>query len=318
MRARSLTRHGVFAFALIGVACERARNTSTTPGSAPPTTAESVATTKTPKTVTLWDSSAGPVLLVRVSSASMAQVVFPEYADSTVPDTLRLDASSLAGHAVVLVTRSGRADTARVVNAGEKTWAGDECVEWPAASVAVASDTAVATGWTVAFLPRGFRPVPVDSIEGLTAPDSARLAADLTRLASALPDDTSRAYHGLPFAVRYAYRFAAAPGIRGVIADLVRRLNQEASPLEQHTLLLAEQDSARADSPLHVVYHERSGGDEDSLETTDVLAAVRLPAPPHVALVLVRVGPETSAYALLERAAGGTWRVRWTSVHTGC
>ncbi|MGH7648086.1 MAG: hypothetical protein ACREND_08200, partial [Gemmatimonadaceae bacterium] len=67
-----------------------------------------------------------------------------------------------------------------------------------------------------------------------------------------------------------------------------------------------------------VTYHERAGGLEEAIETTDVLSAVRLSAPARVALVVLREGQDTSAYAMLERTPNGSWRVRWTSVHTGC
>ena len=168
------------------------------------------------------------------------------------------------------------------------------------------------------FVQQHVTSIGLDSLDGMSGVDSARLAADLTRLASALPDDTSKTFRGIPFSVRYAFRFQAASGVDAVVADLVRRLNQEASPLEQHTLLIAERIGAASDTPFRVAYHERTGGLEEAIETTDVLAALRLSSPPHVALVVLREGQDTSAFAMLERQADGSWRVRWTSVHTGC
>jgi hypothetical protein len=67
-----------------------------------------------------------------------------------------------------------------------------------------------------------------------------------------------------------------------------------------------------------VVYSDRASGSEESLITTELLAAVRLPSPPRTALILLREGFDTNAYALLERSPRGEWRVRWTSVRTGC
>ena len=128
-----------------------------------------------------------------------------------------------------------------------------------------------------------------------------------------------------------AYRFAPAPRVTAVIADLVRKLNQEANPLQEHTLLIAEGDSAaEGGTPvaldsvstrgqLRTVYSERAAATEERIVTTEVLAAVALdePGPPRSALVLGRVGYDATAYALLERTASGTWHVRWTSA-TGC
>lgn len=255
-------------------------------------------------------------MLARGASAANALVVFPDYSDSTVPDTLQLDASTLRGDSVELLGRDGSIDAVPVVSAGTKQWAGDECVEWPTATLGVV-DTSRASGWTVGFV-QHVSSVRLDSLAGMSGTDSARLAADLTRVASALPDDTSKTFHGIPFSVRYAFRFDAAPGVEAVVADLVRRLNQEASPLEQHTLVIAERSTSAPDEQFRVAYHERAGGLEESIETTDVLAAVRLSAPAHIALVVLREGQDTSAYAMLERATNGSWRVRWTSVHTGC
>lgn len=297
-------------------ACDRSRPATPTRAT-PPNAAESVATPVARPTTTQWDSSVGPVMLARGASAANALVVFPDYSDSTVPDTLQLDASTLRGDSVELLGRDGSIDAVPVVSAGTKQWAGDECVEWPTATLGVV-DTSRAAGWTVGFVQQHVTSVALDSLAGMSGADSARLAADLTRLASALPDDTSKTFHGIPFSVRYAYRFQAAPGVEGVVADLVRRLNQEASPLEQHTLLIAERSTAAPDAPFQVTYHERAGGLEEAIETTDVLSAVRLSAPARVALVVLREGQDTSAYAMLERTPNGSWRVRWTSVHTGC
>ena len=256
-------------------------------------------------------------MLARGASAANAYVVFPDYSDSTVPDTLQLDASTLRGDSVVLLGRDGAIDAVPVISAGTKQWAGEECVEWPTATLGIV-DTTRAAGWTIGFVQQHVTSVALDSLDGMSSADSARLAADLTRLASALPDDTSTTFRGIPFSVRYAFRFQVAPGIDAVIAELVRRLNQEASPLEQHTLLIAERNSATPDAPFRVAYHERTGGLEETIETTDILGALRLSSPAHVALVVLREGQDTSAYAMLERRVDGSWHVRWTSVHTGC
>ncbi|HEX7116279.1 MAG TPA: hypothetical protein VF193_14220 [Steroidobacter sp.] len=258
------------------------------------------------------------MLLVRGDTPSAAWVVFPQYVDSALPDTVRFNLRPLRDAHVELQARNGTEDSARVASLTSTTWVGDECIEWPRATVQRASNGAAPVDWSVAFVRGAVAPVPLDSIEGLSSPDSAQLAAELTRLASALPVPESRTFRSIPFAVRTAYLFSAAPGIQGVIADVVQKLNQEANPLEQHTLIVAEHDSTHPDSTFRTVFHERTSGSEEKLETTEVLAAVRYSSSRRMALVLLRDGAESSAYALLERSERGTWRVRWTSVYTGC
>ena len=301
-------------------ACEKAPPSTPRHDVSAATPAESISEPpdSAPASAPAWDPSAGTMLLVRGDTPSAAWVVFPQYVDSALPDTVRFDLQSLHNARVELQARNGAEDSARVGALTGTTWVGDACIEWPRATVQQATTGAPSPDWSVAFVRGAVSPVPLDSIEGLTSPDSAQLAAELTRLASALPVPESRTFRSIPFAVRTAYLFSAAPGIQGVIADVVQKLNQEANPLEQHTLIVAERDSAHADSTFHTVYHERTSGSEEKLETTEVLAAVRYGSSSHMALVLLRDGAESSAYAMLERDPHGRWRVRWTSVYTGC
>ena len=291
----------------------RSRVTASAPAESIPASTDSA-----PASLPAWDPAAGTVLLVRGDTPSAAWVVFPQYVDSALPDTVRFNLRPLRDAHVELQARNGTEDSARVASLTSTTWVGDECIEWPRATVQRASNGAAPVDWSVAFVRGAVAPVPLDSIEGLSSPDSAQLAAELTRLASALPVPESRTFRSIPFAVRTAYLFNAAPGVEGVIADIVQKLNQEANPLEQHTLIVAERDSTHPDSTFRTVYHERTSGSEEKLETTEVLAAVRYSLSHHMALVLLRDGAESSAYALLERSERGTWRVRWTSVYTGC
>lgn len=299
-------------------ACERSRKPVQTdsaraepPRSAAPVESAPRATASS----TSWDAAAGPVLLVRGDDPGSAYVVYPQYSDSTLPDSMRFDVAPIRSAEVELYGHAGLVGSARVRSVGERLWRAGECIEWPVASVALTSDSAAA-GWSVALLQSGVAAIALDSIEGLAPLDSARLAADIARLASALPGDTSRAFGGIPFAVRNAYRFTVDAGVPAVAADVVRKLNQEAMPLEEHTFLIAEKRGSR--QRYTVVYHDRTSGTEESLVTTEVLAALKFPSPERTALVLLREGFDTNAYALLERDARGDWSVRWTSVRTGC
>ena len=265
--------------------------------------------------VSSWDAAAGPVLIVRADAPAGAYVVYPQFSDSTLPDTTHFDVAPIRNAEVELYGHAGALGATRVKSVGARSWRAGECIEWPTAIVTTASDSASA-GWSVALLPSGISGVALDSIEGLSPLDSAKLAADVTRLVSALPGDTSRAFRGIPFAVRNAYRFAVDSATPAIAADVVRKLNQEAMPLEEHTFIIAERRGSK--QRYSVVYSNRTSGTEESLITTELLAALRFPSPARTALVLLREGYDTNAYSLLERTPRGDWRVRWTSVRTGC
>jgi hypothetical protein len=319
---RSLPAAAVALLALLALlaACERARPVprADTTHVVPVESARVAPTGAVVPAASGWDASAGPVMLVHGGQPTSAAVIFPEFSDSALPDTVRFDVGAVRGAAVDLFGHAGAMGSARVAKVAPSTWAGEGCIEWPTAGLQLTEASPRATGWSVGFLAGRAEPVPLDSIEGMTRADSARLAADLTRLASALPADTARTFRGVPFSVRMAYRFPSAPGVQAIVADVVRKLNQEATPLEQHTLLVAERDGADGQARYRVVFSERSAGSEETLELPAVLAAVRFASPSRGALVLLGVGVVASAFALVERDADGRWRRRWVSARTGC
>lgn len=284
----------------------------------PPDTARPVPPVVLPDTATppvrvaTWDSAAGPALFVHPASASSgsALVVLPDVSGDTLADTTSFDSAALRNLTLEMFARSGR------VGQGQLTTLADRgegaCVLWPTATVTEAPSEP----WAVAFQRGRAVALPVDSIEALASQDSASLAAELTRIASALPNDTAAALRGVPFSVRTAFRFTPVPGVTAVAAHVVRKLTIEASPLEEHILLVAERDSGS--TRLRPVYSERASGSEESVETTDVMAAVALGPQRRPTLVLERIGETARAFSLLERTAAGPWRVRWTSVYTGC
>lgn len=316
MSARSILAF-VITLVVLG-ACERkssVKSSETSATAAPPSTGMT-----SPRPViapSTWDSSAGPIMFVRGNTAAEAYVVFPAITDSTPSDDVHFDSALARNTPVELFERSGGGDAARVgvVSGGE--WDADQCIEWPAAKIVAPSVSAASSGWTVAFLKGRARAIPLDSIETMAHADSAQLAADITRLVSTVPNDTARTFRGIPYAVRTAYRFTPVEGVEGVVADVVRTLNQEATPLEEHTLIVGERPSG-SNAPYRLAYREVTAGSDETLESSDVLAAVMLGAPPHVDLVLAQEGYESNAYALLERRPDGSWRLRWTSAHTGC
>lgn len=264
-----------------------------------------------------WDTSAGPVMFVRGNSPSEAYVIFPTITDSTPSAEVHFDSALARNTTVDLFQRAGGGDAARVGALAGGEWNADQCIEWPAAKVQPTASGETGSGWTVAFLKGHAKALAMDTVESMAHADSARLAADITRLVSTAPNDTARTFRGIPFSVRNAYRFTPVAGVDAVVADVVRTLNQEANPLEEHTLVVGERP-AGSNAPYKLAYREVTAGSDETLESSDVLAAVAIGRPPRINLVLAREGYESNAYALLERQADGSWRLRWTSAHTGC
>lgn len=301
---------------MLAVGCERTANpppvdssTLVTPGPSDTTVAASTRTT--------WDPALGPVLIVSGDRPTDASVVFPMLSDSTLTDTTTFDTSELSGTMVDLFSRAGRVGTARLQPTANRS--PDGCVVWPGASVSMTEPAAPRTGdWTVGFTSGKAFPLALDSLESLTGADSARLTADVARLASLVPEDTATAFHGIPFFVRQVRRFRTPSGIEVLIANVIRRINQEANPREEQLLLVAERVGPPAAGSYALAYHERVSGHEEAIETTDVLAAVMLGPSGPPAIVLIRDYGDGTAYALLTRAQSAEWRIGWSSAYAGC
>lgn len=167
----------------------------------------------------------------------------------------------------------------------------------------------LATGWSVGILGASTAPVRMDSIETLPRGDSTRLVAELARLASTIPMQDDSRFKGLPFAVSSARRFESG-GRQIVVAHLVRRVPHEAAPVEEHTFIVAERDSAT--SGLSMAFQLRSEGTEDTAEQFEVLAVVR--GGTDVWLLLSRDNTARTTYQVLERTGPGVWRSRWSRV----
>jgi hypothetical protein len=316
MSVRSILAFAI-ALAVLG-ACER-KSTVKAPASSS-TETQPPAASPAPRPViapSTWDSAAGPVMFVRGNTPAEAFVVFPGITDSTPSDDVHFDSALARNTQVELFERGRGGDAARIGPMSGGEWDADQCIEWPAAKMLAAATSPTSSGWTVAFLKGRAKVIPLDTIETMAHADSAQLAADITRLVSTVPNDTARTFRGIPYAVRTAYRFAPVDGVDGVVADVVRTLNQEATPLEEHTLIVGERPTGSGVA-YHLAFREVTAGSDETLESSDVLAAVTLGSPPHVDLVLAREGYESNAYALLERRPDGSWHLRWTSAHTGC
>lgn len=262
-----------------------------------------------------WTADLGPLLLIS-DDQDAASAVFPNFSDSTLTDTTTFDTSILAGMEVELFSQAGYAGRGRLRPVPVRR-RDDGCVAWPEASVAV-TDSVASAGWTVAFAPDRARPLPLDSLASLAGADSARLAAEVARLASSVPDDTAAAFQGIPYFVRQVRRFRVSADTDALIANVTRRINQEANPREEQLLLIAERAMASPNARYTLRYHERVSGAEEAIESTDVLAAVTMVSGAHPAIVLIRDYGDGSAYALLTRSTDGQWQLAWNSAYAGC
>jgi len=315
--------------ALLGAACDREKPAAAPPAppAAAPTPAPVVPDPAPAAAPTVgWDADAGLALVVP-SAEGGALLVTPGAADAAGTDTAGAGARPTLPTEVVLFAEHGLVGSARANMAGA---AGEGCAEWPRVRLGPTSGADALPEWKVGFAgaPGAEPPValPLDSMDALAGPDSAALAASLTRLASALPAPTGvsaatrAALRGVPFRVRRARSFSPDARTRAVVAVLTRTMNQEASPAADAVLLVAERPANAGAERWRTAYSERSAGHEETLPAVDVLAAVRLDGAgdPRAALVVAREDDAGVRSGLLERAAPGEWKRRWTSARVGC
>ena len=267
-----------------------------------------------PVTGSGWDDGLGPFLVLpTVDDGLMAgSFLRPEATELTVGDTVGVGAAAADGR-IELFSRGGPVGWARLsVEPAASVDAG--CTAWPVARLTRDAGGAVVP-WTVAFAAGRVESIPLDSIEGFTPRDSTRLATELTRLASALPDDTSRTFRGLPFVVLRAWRSRGLV-TAFVVATLARRVNQEDAPKEERLVLVVD---AIGNDPKRwtVAWHERASGSEDELVVAEPLLAFRTMGARDPRLLFGRDDGVALSAAVLSRESSG-WRVLWESAMVGC
>lgn len=248
-----------------------------------------------------WNVSAGPVLLVAAGSATQAFIVAP---DSATADEQLANIPQPAS--VTLFGRGGTVQTANLPALADSN----------GCAVGTLSAAPPPRPWSLGFIGGVIAPVAMDSTESLSAADSAKLVVEVTRLASGLPMDSAGRFAGLPFIVRSLWRFNVADGRPVVIATLSRQVNQEASPLQERTLIVAEYSPT--DSTYSIGYSERASGPEETIESQDVLGAVLIGTARSPALVLSRDDGYSASYGLVERDENGRWQPRWRSARRRC
>lgn len=289
----------------VTASCERANNAVSRTDTTLPPPASAVESLATNDLARQWDSSAGTTLLVR--DDSLTRAIYPTV--TQLDSTAVLDEALVRGFAADAVAPSGSAGPLRIRGFAPID---EECAVWPAVSLSMDS----ARAWTVAFQQGVATAVELRPIEALASSDSARLAAELTRLAATLPNDTARAFRGLPFVIRAAHGFTPIAEIDAVVAEVARRVNVEANPREETLLLVAERASGSRE--WRVAYSQRASGAEAHVERATPLAAVKLGATAVPTLVVERAGSDWIVYAFVQRQPDGRWRVSWESAYSGC
>jgi hypothetical protein len=268
-----------------------------------------VDSTSPPATSSGWNDAAGPVLLIQGETRDEAIVLLPDEGDSAA--AARIGALGDHGASVSLFGRGGAHLTGQLGAAPPKS--DPECRLWPLRGVRGEGN---ADTWAVGFVGGQTAPLALDSVDVLSSRDSTALVAEASRLASLVTAITDPSFQGLRFTAHDIRRFEASPGVQAIVAHLVRKVNQEANPQEEQTLLIAERDSGVTSGPYHLVYAERVHGLEEQSMMPEVIAGVRIAGRPT--LIVARDSDAGVAYAMLERTASKRWRLRWTSGMTRC
>jgi hypothetical protein len=186
------------------------------------------------------------------------------------------------------------------------------------ASVTEADGRAAPNGWALALAPGIATPVGIDGVGDLLPRDSANLVARISRLVSAIPEDSlSAPFRGLPIVVRDAWRFQLADSTIVSIAIATRSLNVESNPRAEAITLIAEPDSSAGAGQWRTAYSERTAGPEDRVEGIDLLAAFTVHGG-RVAVALLREGDGGPQVEIVERTSPGVWTARWSSVALPC
>jgi len=262
-------------------------------------------------TSTGWDQNeAGLVILSAVTEAvRQSSVILPNEADIRDADASDPVIDSIRGNEFDLFDRSGKVGVATLESVSNPPTEG--CSAWPVGTFREPPSRS----WRVAFGYRAAQPAPLDSLAVVGSADSATITTNLARLASALTATGDPAFQGLPFTVREGYRMKLA-GTSVIIGDVVRTINEEANPREEHLLLVAEKTSS--DSEYRSAFYSRSAGSEEDVRTSEILAAIQFVKTNRAAIVISFEYADGGRLALLERVQPGVWKLTWRSAYSGC
>ena len=260
---------------------------------------------------TNWDRDAGPVIIISDPNGSEnARVVLPEATDSTI-ESFEAISPPVQGLKFDLFGRGGKQGTSVALSPLPQVNTRGQCYAWPRARLQRS-----ATDWRVGLASGRVAAIHLDSIEERPSTDSAALAVALTQTAATLPAATDPAFRGLPFRVRSAYTFRVG-SVDVVVGDVVRAVNEEANPRVERLFIIGER-AAGTTGKYDPGYYSRTAGAEDSIQATELLAALEIGSAKRPAVVVSIEYDDGGKIALIERVAPGRWSVRWRSAYTDC
>lgn len=297
-------------FCLVPVACRRDVKPAADSATA---TAPTVANKPSASINTGWDeSSAGQFLILSAADDGItAALVMPNETDSSLAQkgTFRVD--TFTNTPVDLFSPAGNAGKSSLAVNSQQLPA-EGCLVWPGARLI----SKPAGSWTVGFPAGHAKSIQIDSVEKLGQGDSLSITTELVKQASALSMHGDPAFRGLPFIVQKAYRLSMGD-TTALVGSVVRKINEEANPREEHLLLIVERYGGQ-DSPYAVSYQNRTAGAEADVRTTAILAAVRFVKTNKAAIVISFEYDDGGQVALLERGVSHSWKITWRSAYTGC
>ena len=291
-----------------------ARATSDQPAVAPMTKgADSI----TPIVTARWSAEHGSAIYVP-GAGGAAQVILPPITDDSVPKPANASLPIGAAPATVdLFAPSGKIGT---VSLGEFAAAaqpvvGEGCDAWPVVPLRDAARPSTA-GWRIALQAGVADAMHADSLGGLTRNDSAQLVVEINRAAGLLPLDSAGVLRRVPFSVSKAYRLRFPGEVDAVLAVVERRLNMEASPRVERTVLVLERQPKT--KGYTAVWRDTQYAAEDDLVAVDLLAIVHFIGVIRPTVFLGLDFGDGSRVQMLQRTDGGIWTLRWASAYTGC
>ena len=264
-----------------------------------------------------WDVANGSAIYLP-SDGNLAQVVLPPVLDDRVP---RPDSAALpngaASTSIDLFAPSGKVGTASLGEyaSANQPIVGEGCDAW--ATVPLLDASAVGPkSWRIALQAGVAQSIPTDSLGSLSRADSAMLVVAINKAAALLPLDSGGVLRRVPFGVTKAYRLRLVGDVEAVIAVVERRLNLEASPRVERTIVVLERPPKV--QGFSAVWRETQFATEDDLISVDLLAVVDLRGSGRPTVFLGLDFGDGSRVEMLERRASGIWSLRWSSAYTGC
>ena len=264
-----------------------------------------------PAANTGWDTTdAGPVMLLAGSeNMASAAVVLPWLTDSELASAPSFALDSLSNMPVDLFGLGGLSGSSPLIVSSQKLNT-EGCLSWPTGVLSQSP-----RHWRFGLRKGVATAFPLDSLEGMTATDSSQVTVEIARIASAVAEGSDPVFRGLPFAVRHAYRFTVG-NTSVLVADVVRKINEEANPREEHLLLIAERTNT-ADAKYEAAFQSRVAGSEEAVRTNEILGAIKF-VRGNPAIVVTFEYEDGGKVALLERTGDKQWRITWRSAYTGC